>query len=45
MIDRFVEKPDLPLARALVDEGALWNVFIVAVRASELLQRFVERFP
>jgi mannose-1-phosphate guanylyltransferase len=45
MVDRFVEKPDLPLARTLVDEGALWNVFIVAARASALLQRFVERFP
>ena len=44
-VDRFVEKPDVPLARNLVDAGALWNAFIVAARARALLQIFNQRFP
>ncbi len=45
VVDRFVEKPDRSLARTLVDDGALWNAFIVAARARTLLQLFVRRFP
>jgi mannose-1-phosphate guanylyltransferase len=44
-VDRFVEKPDAPLARALVQAGALWNAFIVAASGRALLQMFVRRFP
>jgi mannose-1-phosphate guanylyltransferase len=44
-VDRFVEKPDVPLARHLVEAGALWNAFIVAARARALLQIFIQRFP
>ena len=44
-VDRFVEKPDAPLARNLVEAGALWNAFIVAARARALLQIFIQRFP
>jgi mannose-1-phosphate guanylyltransferase len=44
-VDRFVEKPDVPLARNLVEGGALWNAFIVAARARALLQIFIQRFP
>ena len=44
-VDRFVEKPDRSLASALVDDGALWNAFIVAACARALLELFVRRFP
>ncbi len=44
-IDRFVEKPDRSVARILVGDGALWNVFIMAARVRALLQLFVQRFP
>lgn len=44
-VARFVEKPDAPLARALVQAGALWNAFIVAASGQALLQMFVRRFP
>ncbi len=45
MVHRFVEQPDPALARALVNDGALWNAFIVAARARALLRLFVQRFP
>jgi mannose-1-phosphate guanylyltransferase len=44
-VDRFVEKPDVPLARKLVEAGALWNAFIVATRVRALLRIFIQRFP
>jgi mannose-1-phosphate guanylyltransferase len=44
-IERFVEKPSATLARELIDDGALWNVFIVAARASALLEVFTARRP
>jgi mannose-1-phosphate guanylyltransferase len=44
-VDRFVEKPDVALAQALVHAGALWNAFIVAANGRALLQMFVQRFP
>ena len=34
---RFVEKPAVPEAAALIADGALWNLFIVAARAQSLL--------
>jgi len=44
-VDRFIEKPDVALARTLVDTGALWNAFIVAVPAPALLKLIGKRFP
>ncbi len=43
-VDRFVEKPDASLARTLVDNGALWNAFILAAKGAALLQMFIQRF-
>jgi mannose-1-phosphate guanylyltransferase len=37
---RFVEKPALATARALVDQGALWNAFIIAGSVWALLRLF-----
>ena len=44
-VERFVEKPDIALARALLDEGALWNLFIIAADASALLELYERRCP
>jgi len=44
-VSRFVEKPNAPLARILIDAGALWNTFIVAALAQALLRVFAQRFP
>lgn len=35
-VTRFVEKPPLPAARACLEEGALWNTFVIVARASAL---------
>jgi len=43
-VSQFVEKPSLKQARALLDRGALWNVFIVAATASALLGLYESRF-
>jgi len=42
---RFVEKPSPAQARQLIDEGALWNAFIVAAKVRALLSLFEERIP
>lgn len=34
---QFLEKPSLPLARELIERGALWNAFILAASARALL--------
>jgi mannose-1-phosphate guanylyltransferase len=39
-VARFVEKPTVGEAEALIARGALWNVFIVAARAATLLELF-----
>ncbi len=44
-VERFVEKPSAAVAQSLLTVGALWNTFIVVVRAQALLQIYVERFP
>jgi mannose-1-phosphate guanylyltransferase len=44
-VSRFVEKPNAPFARVLIDAGALWNAFIVAAHAQALLEMFEQRFP
>jgi mannose-1-phosphate guanylyltransferase len=36
-VRRFIEKPRLDVASALLDQGALWNVFIVVATARALL--------
>lgn len=43
-VARFVEKPAPEAARRLVEEGALWNAFIVAGRAQALLNLFLPRY-
>jgi len=43
-VNQFVEKPPLKMARALLDRGALWNVFIVAAKASALLALYQSRY-
>ena len=39
----FVEKPPLLRAHQLLSQGALWNTFIVAVKAATLLELFKQR--
>jgi mannose-1-phosphate guanylyltransferase len=39
-VARFIEKPSEIRARVLLDQGALWNVFIMAASASALLGLF-----
>lgn len=39
----FVEKPSLIRAHQLLSQGALWNTFIVAVKAATLLELFKQR--
>ena len=41
---RFIEKPNAIRARALLDAGALWNVFIMAASVRGLLSLFDSRF-
>ncbi|MEO8467787.1 MAG: sugar phosphate nucleotidyltransferase [Gammaproteobacteria bacterium] len=36
----FVEKPTVRDAQALIERGALWNAFIIAARATALLEMF-----
>lgn len=44
-IAQFVEKPSATHARALIDRGALWNAFIVAATARDLLALIEPRIP
>jgi mannose-1-phosphate guanylyltransferase len=44
-VERFVEKPDAARAQALLDEGALWNSFIIAADGRALLKLFERRCP
>jgi len=41
----FVEKPDEPGARRLLESGALWSSFIFAATAESLLERFRQTLP
>ena len=46
MVDRFVEKPDLPTARAYLDDGRyLWNAGMFIARADVLLKQLGEAEP
>ena len=42
---RFVEKPTAARARELMDNGALWNAFIVVASAEAVLHMLEGRFP
>ena len=44
-VQRFVEKPDPARAAALVDQGALWNTFIIAADGAALVRLFERRCP
>ena len=44
-VERFVEKPDLAVARELLTRGGMWNSFIIASRAQALLDIYATRFP
>jgi len=44
-VEQFVEKPPAPVARQLIDRGALWNAFIIAADAPALLKLFERRSP
>jgi mannose-1-phosphate guanylyltransferase len=44
-VDRFIEKPSAGAVPALIRGGALWNVFIVVIRAQALLDLFKRRYP
>ncbi len=41
---RFIEKPALSRARALIEQGALWNSFIMAASVRALLKLFDRNF-
>ena len=43
-VARFVEKPSADAARTLLEQGALWNVFIVAASVRALLSLFAQDF-
>jgi mannose-1-phosphate guanylyltransferase len=43
-VARFVEKPDLETAKALLNQGALWNAFILAGSVWALLRLFDASF-
>lgn len=44
-VERFVEKPPVSAARALIGQGALWNSFIMTAEARALLSLFGRRHP
>jgi mannose-1-phosphate guanylyltransferase len=44
-VQQFVEKPAPTHARELLDQGALWNIFIVAATTRALLQLFKRDHP
>jgi mannose-1-phosphate guanylyltransferase len=44
-IAEFIEKPAAAVARKLIEDGALWNTFIIAASAATLLDLLERRFP
>jgi mannose-1-phosphate guanylyltransferase len=44
-VEHFVEKPDSARAQRLLEQGALWNTFIMAADAQSLLELFERRCP
>lgn len=45
LVDQFIEKPPLTLARTMIARGALWNAFILAGSARTLLALYSRRYP
>jgi mannose-1-phosphate guanylyltransferase len=43
-VRQFVEKPEEELASRIINEGGLWNAFIIAASAQRLLDLFTRRF-
>ena len=44
-VQQFVEKPPLKSARELIEQGALWNTFIIAASVPGLMQLYERRDP
>lgn len=44
-VNRFWEKPALPVARKLLRRGCLWNTFVTIGRATTLLELLCAEFP
>jgi mannose-1-phosphate guanylyltransferase len=44
-VTRFVEKPSLPVARACLQSGALWNTFVIVARAAALVDAMRQVLP
>lgn len=44
-IERFIEKPPADVARKLIEQGGLWNTFIIAADGRALLELFERRCP
>lgn len=44
-IARFIEKPEVAVARRLIEQGALWNSFIFAARGSAVVRLVQSRYP
>jgi mannose-1-phosphate guanylyltransferase len=42
---RFIEKPPAKLASEIIDQGGLWNTFIMAATGQGLLNLFEQRYP
>jgi mannose-1-phosphate guanylyltransferase len=43
-VARFIEKPNAVLAREVIEQGGMWNTFIIAASAQSLLDLFMPRF-
>ena len=43
-VAQFLEKPNETIAQELIDQGALWNSFIIAATAQTLLNMFLPRY-
>ncbi len=44
-VSSFIEKPDAEVARSLMEQGAVWNTFLLAARAQHLAQIFQRTLP
>jgi len=44
-VERFVEKPSHEIAESLMGMGGLWNSFIIAARASTLVELYLQTLP
>jgi mannose-1-phosphate guanylyltransferase len=43
-VARFIEKPNSMLAREVIEQGGVWNTFIIAASVKSLLDLFMPRF-